>query len=296
MTVSALIWVLIAAIAVADSLLLIVQHLSVAMPWSCLLGTGCLGALAFLYQHRAPPLARLAMAGAQLVAFSNAVALLTYAAMAATPFPLADPWLARADAALGFDWVGWLHFVDAHASLHLAFSVAYASVSGQGLLLIGYLSIVRPERAQALLLAGILAMIIITPVMALLPAAGARYAYGVGGVESWTYDVLALHAHTMRAINHFDGIVAFPSYHTVLAVIFMHAARGRRWFPPVLILNLVMIGSVLTEGAHYAVDMLGGLVTACIAIAAAEWLIARLGTRPISAPAGFAKAPAAMLP
>ncbi len=296
MMLSALIWLFIIAIAAADGLLLTFQHLAVIMPWSCLLGTGCLCALAFLYQHRSPPLARLAMAGAQLVAFSNAVALLTYAAMAATPFPLADALLARADAALGFDWVGWLHVVNAHPSVHLALSLAYASVSVQGLFLIGYLAITRPERAQALLLAGILSMILITPIMALLPAAGARYAYGVGGIESWTYDVLALHAHTMRTIDHFDGIVAFPSYHTVLAVLFAYAARGQRWFLPVLCLNLVMIASVMTEGAHYAVDMLAGLVTAGVAIAATQALVGRLRNRRLSLPTRFAKAPEPALP
>ena len=41
--------------------------------------------------------------------------------------------------------------------------------------------------------------------------------------------------------------------------------RGRRWFLPVLVLNVLMIGSVPTEGAHYVVDAIAGVIIALVA-------------------------------
>jgi hypothetical protein len=41
-----------------------------------------------------------------------------------------------------------------------------------------------------------------------------------------------------------------------------------------LILNLTLLASVMTEGAHYGVDMLGGLVVAWVAVAASRSILA----------------------
>jgi membrane-associated phospholipid phosphatase len=43
-------------------------------------------------------------------------------------------------------------------------------------------------------------------------------------------------------------------------------ARRRRVFLPILLLNIVMIASVMSEGAHYFVDMLSGVFVALAAI------------------------------
>ena len=42
--------------------------------------------------------------------------------------PFADPWLSRADVALGFDWMAWFDFVKAHSALHNILATAYASL------------------------------------------------------------------------------------------------------------------------------------------------------------------------
>jgi hypothetical protein len=44
-------------------------------------------------------------------------------------------------------------------------------------------------------------------------------------------------------------------------------------FVPVLVLNLLLMASVMTEGAHYAVDMLSGAIVACLAIAASRSML-----------------------
>jgi membrane-associated phospholipid phosphatase len=74
----------------------------------------------------------------------------------------------------------------------------------------------------------------------------------------------------MLTVSRTQGIVAFPSFHTVAGVLLANMARGRKWFLPVLALNVLMIVSVMSEGAHFAVDMLSGLICACVAIAASR--------------------------
>jgi membrane-associated phospholipid phosphatase len=210
-----------------------------------------------------------------MAAFTNVGAILTYAALAASPFPMADAALAQADAALGFDWAAWSGFVNGRPVLHVVLMLAYASIPVQGLALVGWLSFRQPRRVQEFLLAAMISILIMTPIMLLLPAVGAPSHHANGMTEQWTHDILALRAHTLTTINEMDGIVFFPSFHTVLGVLLANMARGRRWFLPVLILNLLLIASVPTEGAHYGVDLLSGLGLAFAALAATQFLLAR---------------------
>ena len=79
----------------------------------------------------------------------------------------------------------------------------------------------------------------------------------------------------MKRIGEMQGIVTFPSYHTVLGVLFPYMFRRHRWFLPVLVLNVLLIGSVPTEGAHYVVDAIAGVIIAVVALAVAQWLLGR---------------------
>jgi len=108
--------------------------------------------------------------------------------------------------------------------------------------------------------------------MVLLPAIGVWSQHGVG-VEPWRAEILALRSHTMLTVSQTQGIVAFPSFHTVAGVLLTNMVRGRKWFLSVLALNVLMIVSVMTEGAHFAVDMLSGLVIAWIAITASRSIL-----------------------
>ena len=274
MNAHALIWLLIAAFAAADILLLAAQGITITKFSIPLLGMILMCGVSFLYRRRSPYIAFLSITVAEIVAFSYVGALLTYGALAASPFPMADELLSRADAALGFDWLKWAAFVNAHPKFHLVLALAYSSIPVQGFGLIGYFAVNDTRRVQEFLLAAILSIALITPVMVLLPAVGEPSHHLGGVVERWAQDILALRSHTLLVIGDTDGIVFFPSFHTVLAVLFANMARGRKWFIPVLILNLLMIASVPTEGAHYGVDVLSGLAVACVALGATRYLLA----------------------
>lgn len=56
-----------------------------------------------------------------------------------------------------------------------------------------------------------------------------------------------------------DGIVSFPSFHTVLGVIAIYAVRDTRWLLAFIVpLNATMIVSTMPVGGHHLADVLAG--------------------------------------
>jgi len=71
------------------------------------------------------------------------------------------------------------------------------------------------------------------------------------------------------------GVIAFPSFHAVLAVLFTYAHRHSATFAPMAALNAVMLVSIPSEGGHYLVDVFGGIAVAIVAILAVRAVPAR---------------------
>jgi len=277
MSAQTLIWLIIVLTGAIDGFALWAQGMSVdwSLRWSPVLVVTFLCVVAAAIRRRNRPGALLFVAFAQICAFMNVGALLTYAAMAASPFPMADASLGRADAVLGFDWLAWHTTVNAHPTMHHAMAWAYASTPWQigGMLL--YFCFKDQPRVDEFMLSGILAIYIAVVVMFLLPAIAAWSQYDNRVIEPWRPDILALRSHTLLMIGDMKGIVSFPSYHTVLSVLLINMTRaGKRLFYPVLALNGLLIASVMNEGSHYFVDMLAGIAVACISILTARFLLA----------------------
>ena len=57
------------------------------------------------------------------------------------------------------------------------------------------------------------------------------------------------------------GIVTFPSFHVIMALIYIYTFRGERTFVfiPIVLLNLLLIFSCLPIGQHYFADLLGAI-------------------------------------
>jgi len=271
--VQAVIWTLIGATGAADVILYAVQGMSIAVNWAVPAYLGALFCVSKLIERRYPPAARLLMAFVQLLTFCEVGGYLTYAVIAITPFPMADALLSRMDATLGFDWVGWFLFVKAHPVLHFILEKAYRSVPLQLVALLVFFAYADAKRIDETVLATILSIALILVGMFFLPAVGAWTQHGIGQTEPWRADILALRSHELLTVTTTKGIVCFPSFHTVCGVLLMNMARGRKWFAPVCVLNVILIASVMTEGAHYGVDMLSGLAVAVMAIAASRSIL-----------------------
>lgn len=82
----------------------------------------------------------------------------------------------------------------------------------------------------------------------------------------WHYKIflmLRTEGEPLLDFSKMTGLIIFPSFHTVLAILTVYAVKIRPVFLPVAILNAVVIVSTLPEGGHYLVDLLmGGAVSA----------------------------------
>ncbi|MBV8491995.1 MAG: phosphatase PAP2 family protein [Alphaproteobacteria bacterium] len=208
--------------------------------------------------------------------FSVAGALLTYLA-AAQDRPVYDARLALADADLGFHWAAWLDFVVAHPVFKLILAVPYHSLVAQVVLSIVWLSWCgRDDRNAELLINTTLALLMTTAVFFLFPTLGP--CVGVPACQNaYLEDLVGLRHGSLPSLDIMllKGVIPFPSFHAVLAMLFTYAHRGSRVFVPVAAFNTLMLLSIPSEGGHYLVDVLGGVAVGGLAILMTRVLPAR---------------------
>src|SRR5437763_702260 len=208
--------------------------------------------------------------------FSVAGALLTYLA-AAQDGPVYDARLALADAKLGFNWAAWLDFVATHPALKLVLAVPYHSLVAQVVLSVLWLSWRgRDDRNAELLVNATLGLLMTTALFFLFPTLGP--CVGVPACQdAYVEDLVGLRHGSLPSLDMMllKGVIAFPSFHAVLAILFTYAHRGSRVFGPVAVFNALMLLSVPSEGGHYLVDVLGGVTVGGLAILMTRALPAR---------------------
>lgn len=211
------------------------------------------------------------------IAFALTGAILTYLAASAR-MPLRDMELYRLDRYLGFHSLAAYFFVHSHKVLQLVLGAAYLSFSPQILLSIIYFALVRRnDRNADLLISAMIALTITATVSALIPAVG-PYPFLTGKPlleYTKTFLMLRATAHPTCQLSKLQGIVTFPSYHTVMAILLVYSHRPPlKSFAAVLVLNIVMLVAVPVEGNHYLVDMIAGAPVAAVSIVGARMLLA----------------------
>lgn len=237
--------------------------------WSRLaLAAGVTAGVALFYHisGRSTALARAAHWTLLWLVFVNAGTVLVYLA-AACGGSTHDATFAAIDAALGFDWTRWYDFLVSHRDLRFVLWLAYMSLFPQILISIFWFSWRGLDYYNyELLLDNIASLTITAAIFLMLPAIGHQdpgrgpdlavlLALRSGG--PWSFDLSAL-----------QGLVSFPSYHTVLAVLLTYAHRRSSLLWPVALVNAVMLFSIPIIGQHYLADILAGALVAALAIAA----------------------------
>lgn len=189
---------------------------------------------------------------------------LTYLA-AALGLAYQDYLFQQADAFLGFDWGAWRVFVMARPWFFGLQSISYDSSIIQPFLLIPTLAWLMPQGRNAEFLAAILLALAVTIlVSSICPAQGPAYYLGI----ETNYDTLlpAIRENSDAPLP-YNGIIWFPSFHTVMGVLFTWALRGRWWlFSLFAANNLIMVLATLAVGDHYLIDVIGGAIVASCAI------------------------------
>ncbi|HEX7968631.1 MAG TPA: phosphatase PAP2 family protein [Stellaceae bacterium] len=240
---------------------------------------------AWRLQRAGAGFARITEAMAQFLAFLPVSASLSYLC-ATIAGPLQDARFVALDRALGFDWAQWAAAVAPAPGLPLLLALAYVSYIPHFTLAIGYYAAIgRSERCAELLWLLIIALL---PTMAgfiALPVAGPWVHYDVAAeLDSFPVTFFAaLRADNVHVIDllQVDGIVGFPSFHAVYAVLLTYIHRGyRRLFLVALAVNAMMLLSLPVPGGHYLADIIAGLAVAGVAIAVWSLLRRRWRERP----------------
>lgn len=203
-------------------------------------------------------------------------------AVAAASTGFQDALLARADAAIGFDWVRAYRIVAAHGWLSALGGVAYRSIFATPLVVMVVLvADGRVARAWTFIaifgvaLAATLVSFHFWPARSALAfhlgmAPGYVPATGLDHVA--VIDALRSGALTVVDPARIVGMITFPSFHAVSAVLFSWAGWPvRRIRTPLLAVNAAMLAVTPIEGTHYIVDVAAGMLLAATLITALHW-------------------------
>lgn len=266
-----------AVTAAALAMLGVVPALPVAMLVPIAIGAGLVA-----YDRYARPIPMIAagmLSFLQLVLIMLFGIFLSYAA-AASGFAYQDALLLAADRAIGFDWHAYAAWVDSHPRLALAYRVAYDSFLVQPLLLVLLLVVQRDfRRLHIFTFAFALSLLATCIVFAFVPAVSV-YAHLQVPLDQFQHlrpistfehisDIEAMREGTLSALDPTSsaGLITFPSFHSCGAILLIWGywgVRGARI--PALLLNLTMLASTPIDGAHYLVDVIGGVVLAAAAL------------------------------
>jgi hypothetical protein len=188
-------------------------------------------------------------------------------------FPLREALFVRLDQAIGFSVPGVVHWTAAHWPAQSFSDSSYSLLY----VLLPLAMLVPPivgnrKAAEQFVLANTVAVLISFPVFTLYPAIGPWAGYDFPGNEAQKAcqaAILALHGGDRHAAV--MGIVCFPSFHVIWAVL----SGWSLWsIKPLRILGavlaLLVVVSTVTTGWHYVCDVLAGFLVVAISLTGAR--------------------------
>jgi hypothetical protein len=210
------------------------------------------------------------------IVFVNIALVWQYGAVALRS-PYADPWLAAADARLGFYVPALVLWTNRHPAIYGVLRVAYLSLTAQFALAIFGLGALREREGlwefafhfQVCLAISLMAF-------ALWPAvhAPAYYGYQPGDMTRLIQQIKGFHdgSMTIVKVSELEGLVSFPSFHVAGGLIVTWAFRRHpRILLPVVVLNIAMVASTFMGGVHYVIDVVGSVPTVAVSLVAYRW-------------------------
>jgi len=236
-----------------------------------------------IYQNRRPDprLSAMLFGAGFLCLFSAAASLLNYFLLTVAGRRI-DSTLAAIDRGLGFNWPAVMTLAARHPLLDAVLFVAYSSMLPLMALMIcvlgrreTYVKIYRFCIAMAVGALICIATWSIAPSFGAvsvypMPAAASRMVLALD--QNYAQILISLLAHGPGYISPIDvkGLIGFPSYHAVLALLAIYYTwplKYVRW--PMLAFNLAALAATPIQGGHHLVDVLAGVPVTVIALFAA---------------------------
>lgn len=200
------------------------------------------------------------------------------------PEPVLDDFLLRVDHFFGYHWpdaVVWL--AREYPGVGTALSHIYMSSFAQLILVILVLGVTgKLARLDLLLMTGMIGLILTFIVWQVLPNFSMGIHYPIPAEAEEAIRLITDTAYGARlkdaALNGIPvianqsmlGVVAFPSYHTVMACLVVWFLYRTFAFWPAVLINIPMIPAIHIHGAHHILDFVGGIAV----FFAALWLSA----------------------
>ncbi len=203
-------------------------------------------------------------------------------AIQATPFSPIDPLLVKIDRFMGIDTPALMTWTHNHPSIHNLFVNAYYSLIIE---LMGTLLILTVFSARKPLTIFYLAQLSTILVGALIyyffptmapSGVFIHCPYFTATQKDTSLKFYQLHHFLKVTVTDDCGLIAFPSFHVVWAILLTNCYRDIKIvFYPAAIWNAVIIVSTIFLGWHYFADVIGGAVLAIAGIVFAEWIYRR---------------------
>jgi len=188
-----------------------------------------------------------------------------------TPFQPIDAWLLQLDRLCGIHTSKMLAWLQAHSSIHDFFNSVY---DGLVIELLGIPLILTSLNAKKSLTVFYLAFLVSTilgcliyyffPTMA--PSGVVHSPYFLSSQQHTSLRFLEIHHFVQPSVSD-GGLVAFPSFHVIWAVLLTYACRSNNYFFYFMVIyNTLLIISTVVLGWHYLADVVGGIVIAVMSI------------------------------
>jgi hypothetical protein len=259
--------------------------------------------LAYRKSGRSEAIACTAIAFGLLVIFSSALSALNYLLLPNWR-PGIDAWLAQVDALFGYHWPDAIALTARYPVVNELMRWSYNSTSLQIALVAVALGLTSRRRSlHAMMLTVAISSLATVAFWALVPSLGptalhdlpAELLAAVQPVVDPAYGkeitTLMREGVTKLSPDEFRGLIAFPSFHTIMALIATYHAREMRWLLyPLLAVNALILPAVLIHGGHHLVDIPAGLAVFVLAALLARRMV---GGTPSEKPATIAKKAAA---
>jgi hypothetical protein len=221
-----------------------------------------------------PRLAAMLLGTAFLMAFSLGASLLNYLLLTRAGARI-DLQLAALDRAIGFDWPHVMAWMARHPALNLAAQAAYSSMLPQVALLTIVVAAKDPQAVYRFLLALALSALACIAIWSFAPSFGAFSVYPppppmtLALDQSYASELARLLRDGPGMISPRDikGLIGFPSYHAVLALLVIWYARKLRFLRwPAILLNTAVLLATPVQGGHHLVDVLAAFPVAAIVL------------------------------
>ncbi len=218
--------------------------------------------------------------------FSWSIVMFNYLLMPTARVPL-DQSLIWLDSLFGYDWPSLVAWAAEHPFINNVLRVVYMSTIPQIALLI----IILGLTGRAKQLHVVMVSITITSVIAVAfwggfpshgPASIMNLAAEVEQLAAplvtldYGRNLLRMAAEGPGFISpaNVKGLIAFPSYHAVLAFTAAYGMRGiKGLFPVFLIVNTIMIPATMLHGGHHMLDLVAGFALFAFGVYSAEKLV-----------------------